>query len=223
MNMLAIIIPAYNEEQRVGNVVHELKRQHADALVVVVDDCSRDRTYDVARAAGATALRHVVNRGQGAALRTGTCYALERGAEYLVHFDADGQFVAADISRAVAVLEQGEADIVFGSRFLAGARANLPPVKRYVIMPLGRLFNRLLGIRLSDPQAGFRAFTRTAAERLQWQQDRMAHCSEIQRAAFQAGLRVREIPITVIYHEYGQRLSGGFRIISDILFGTFTK
>lgn len=221
--MLAIIIPAYNEARRISKVLQELERGYPDALLVVVDDCSDDATVEQARTAKAAVLRQVVNRGQGAALRTGTRYALEQGADYIAHFDADGQFAAADIARAVATLEHNEADVVFGSRFLTGAQANVPPFKRYVIMPLAQLFNRLLGIRLSDPQTGFRVLNRTAAERVNWQHDRMAHCSEIQQAVFAAGLRVKEIPITVTYHEYGQRFAGGFKIVSDILFGTFTK
>jgi len=221
--MLAIIIPAYNEAERIGAVVTTLRHSYADALVVVVDDCSTDETGIRARAAGAVVLRHFINRGQGASLRTGTRWALAHGAEYLAHFDADGQFAPTDIASAMEVLQKGTADMVFGSRFLPGALANVPPAKQRVIMPLARAFNRLLGVRLSDPQTGFRVMTHVAAERIHWQHDRMAHCSEIQQAVATAGLRVAEIPITVTYYEYGQRLSGGFKIISDIVFGTFTK
>jgi glycosyltransferase involved in cell wall biosynthesis len=221
--MLAVIIPAYNEARHITAVITGLVQAYPHALIVVVDDCSADDTYALAKAAGATVLRHVVNRGQGAALRTGTRYALNQGARTIAHFDADGQFHAHDIARAVAVLESGEADVVFGSRFLADSRANMPRAKRYIIMPLAQLFNRGLGVRLSDPQAGFRAFTASAAARITWQHDKMAHCSEIQHVVFAQRLRVQEIPITVTYHEYGQRFSGGFKIISDILFGTFTK
>lgn len=221
--MVAIVIPAYNEEQHISDVVRTLRQHYSDALVVVVDDCSRDATCVQAQAAGAVVLRHIVNRGQGAALRTGTRYALENGAHYIAHFDADGQFAAPDIARAVEVLRRNEADVVFGSRFLPGSRANLPAFKQRIIMPLAQAFNRLLGVRLSDPQAGFRVLTRTAAERIGWQHDKMAHCSEIQQAVCRSGLRVQEIPITVTYHEYGQRFSGGFKIIGDIFFGAFTK
>lgn len=222
--MLAIVIPAYNEAARIAPVLRALSAAYPAALLVVVDDCSADKTWEEARQEGVTVLRHITNRGQGAALRTGTRYALQQGATYIAHFDADGQFHAEDIQRAVALLERNEADIVFGSRFAQGARAaTMPFIKRHVIMPLARLFNRVLGVRLSDPQAGFRVATRDAFQAISWQHDQMAHCSEIQQVVFNRDLRVREIPITVTYHEYGQRFAGGFKIVGDIFFGAFTK
>lgn len=83
-------------------------------------------------------------------------------------------------------------------------------------MPLGRFLNRLWGVRTSDPQNGFRAYTREVAQSFRIENDRMAHCSEILIKLSQAKWRIKEIPVTVTYHEYGQKLNGGFRIIKDL-------
>jgi glycosyltransferase involved in cell wall biosynthesis len=189
--------------------------------VIVVDDGSTDETHVVAEAGGAVVLRHLVNRYQGAALRTGTKYAIQEGFSYIVHFDADEQFRAEDIEIVVAPLIASQADIVFGSRFLDNTTV-MPVLKKKIIMPLARLVNSLaFGVNLTDPQSGFRAFRADAYPQLAWQHDGMAHCSEILHRAHQRQLRIVEVPITVIYHEFGQKLSSGFRIIKDLLLARF--
>lgn len=215
------VVPAWNEEQNIATVVRKTRPFVNE--VVVVDDCSSDQTADLARSAGATVLRHPINRGQGAALQTGDEYALSQGADLIVHFDGDDQFLAEEIKDMTAPISRGEADIVFGSRFL-GKPANLPVLKKHLIMPAARLFNRLfLGIRLSDPQNGFRALNRRAAELITIENRAMAHNSEIQAKAFKNKLRVAEVPVTVIYHHFGQKLSGGLNIAGDLLINKLLK
>lgn len=212
---IVCVIPAYNEAKNIAKVVAGVRR--AVDEVIVIDDCSRDDTSPLAAAAGAIVLRHPINRGQGAALQTGNDYALKNGADIIVHFDADDQFLAAEISDMVAPIIKNEADIVFGSRFL-GKKANLPAMKKYVIMPLAKAFNRIFfGIKLSDPQNGFRALSRYAAEKIKIANREMAHASEIQAKAFKNKLRIAEVPVTVIYHHFGQKFSGGLKVIGDLL------
>lgn len=211
---VCVIIPAYNEESKIGEVIRSVLRYADD--VIVVDDASRDKTADVVREAGVKVLRHLVNRGQGAALRTGTRQALADGAEIIVHFDADGQFRAADIPRMIEPIVQGRAEVVLGSRFLDDTTV-MPASKRYLIMPLARLINKLFyDLDLTDPQSGFRSLSALAAGRLHWHQDRMAHCSEILALIRHARLKVLEVPITVTYDGYGQKFSGGLKIVRDL-------
>lgn len=218
---IALVIPAYNEEKNIKDVLLEVVPLVNE--VIVVDDGSRDHTSEIARECGATLLRHVTNRGQGAALRTGTHYAESRGHGLIVHFDADGQFRKEDLPAIIAPLMSGESDIVFGSRFL-NHQTKMPFIKKNLIMPLARLVNQaLFGIKLTDPQSGYRGFTLGAARQLEWRQDGMAHCTEILALAHKNKLRIKEVPITIIYHEYGQRLSGGFKIIKDLLLGRLLK
>jgi len=212
---ITCVIPAYNEEKNISQVITKVKPLVNE--IIVVDDASRDQTFVEASKSEAIVVRHIINRGQGAALRTGTQLALDRDADIIIHFDADDQFQAGAIPEMIAPLLAGQADAVLGSRFL-DKKSNLPKLKKNLIMPLARLINRLfLNIRLTDPQSGFRALSRRSAEQLKIENDGMAHCSEILYQLFKNKNRVIEVPITVIYHEYGQKLSGGFKIIKDLL------
>jgi glycosyltransferase involved in cell wall biosynthesis len=221
MKVIAVI-PAFNEEKKLAKVLNDVKKE-VDS-VVVVDDGSSDKTYSEARNSGAIVLRHAINRGQGAALRTGTKYAQEIGAEVIVHFDADGQFLAKDIKAMVAPIINNEADVVFGSRFLE-KRSDLPWSKEYIIMPIARAVNRVLAnVKLTDPQSGFRALNPKAAERIAFQHDGSAHCSEIMFLAHKHKLTIKEVPITVLYNDYGQGLFGGkgrgvggLKVLRDLL------
>ena len=209
------VIPAYNEEKNISQVIAKVKP--LVDKVIIVDDGSADKTYNLAKDADIIALRHIINRGQGAALATGNQYALANGADIIVHFDADGQFLAEEIKDVIAPLQSGQADIVFGSRFL-GKESNMPKFKKYVIIPLAHLVNKIfIGETLTDPQSGFRAQNRTGAEKIKIEQDGMAHNSEIISQAFNNKLRIKEVPITVIYHNFGQRLGGGLKIIKDLI------
>ena len=161
-------------------------------------------------------MRHIINRGQGASLRTGTQLALDNRADIIIHFDGDDQFQASDIPEIIKPLINNQADAVLGSRFL-GKESNLPKTKKNIIMPLARFINRLFfNIRLSDPQSGFRALNRACALNLKIENDGMAHCSEILYQLFKNKNRVVEVPITVIYHDYGQKFGSGLKIIKDL-------
>ncbi|MDD2353972.1 MAG: glycosyltransferase family 2 protein [Patescibacteria group bacterium] len=215
------IIPAYNEEKNIASVITRVK-PFVDRIVVV-NDCSVDKTAEIVRDCDATLISHPINRGQGAALQTGNEYALTQGADIIIHFDADNQFQAEEIPEVIAPLLANQADAVLGSRFLS-KQSNLPAFKKNIIMPLARTVNRLFfNIKLSDPQSGFRALNRKAAQKIKIQQDGMAHCSEIMHQLFAHKLRVSEIPITVIYHEFGQKFSGGVRIVKDIIIKKIIK
>ncbi len=213
---IVCVIPAYNEEKNISRVIEEV-RPLVDEIVVV-DDGSEDNTYDLIKRLPVTVLRHLINRGQGAALKTGTNYAIAKGADIIIHFDADGQFLAADIERVTAPIIKGQADMVFGSRFLDREnKSDMPILKKYLIMPLAKFVNRILfKVNLTDPQSGFRAMTSQVASLIEWQQDRMAHCSEILFEVKRHNLKVKEVPIKVIYHNFGQRLFDGIKIIKDL-------
>jgi glycosyltransferase involved in cell wall biosynthesis len=216
------IIPALNEEKYIGQVVANVKPLVDE--VVVVDDGSTDKTAELARSVGATVLSHLLNSGQGASLETGNQYALSKGADIIFHFDADGQFSSEDIPEVLAPILSGEAEAVFGSRFM-GKESNMPPFKKKIIMPIARLVNRwLLGVKLTDPQSGFRAMTSSAWRKIPIKQKGMAHASEILAKAVKNKLIIKEVPIKVIYHRVGQGFfggrgvgSGGIRVVKDII------
>jgi len=211
------VIPALNEKDHIYDVVKSVI-PYVESIIVV-DDGSQDNTKELAESAGASVLRHHINRGQGAALRTGTEYAISQGADIIIHFDADGQFLPSDINAVIKPIIDRQAEIVFGSRFI-GNTTKMPSIKKRIIMPLARLVNKyFFGVTLTDPQSGFRAFTPKAYAKINWQQDGMAHASEILGKSTHSGLAVIEVPITVIYHQYGQKFSGGIKILKDLFFG----
>lgn len=223
---IVAVIPAYNEETRVGAAVRDaLAHTHA---VVVVDDQSTDRSVQIAEEAGAIVLTHHLNRGQGAALQTATDYALKYlSPDIIVHFDADGQMQGSDIEGIVTPIMRGEADIVLGSRFLGKQAENMPTFRRLVLRA-GVLFTFLLsGIRISDSQNGFRALSRTAAEDIRISLDRMAHASEILDLIKVKALRYREHPVTIRYSvdtlQKSPSTFRAFEIVKDLLKKKFVR
>lgn len=211
---IAVVIPAYNEARTIAATMQEL-RDSGYSRLIVIDDGSQDDTARIA-ATYATVLRHVVNRGMGAALATGTTYALRVGAQYVVHFDADGQHDPADIKTLITPLVSNTADIVLGSRYLNNSY--VPWSKRYLIHAPARIVERMMtGVVLTDVHNGLRAMNRHAAESISIYQDRMAHNTEIIAQIRALRLRYREVPVRIRYHEYGQGFSGGVKILKDII------
>lgn len=218
---IVCVIPTYNKAQYLETVIRGVAA--VVDQVIVVDDGSTDNSRLLLETLPADVLYHVINRGQGAALKTGTDFALEQGADIIVHFDSDGQFRSEDIATVVQPLLEEKADVVFGSRFIDNS-TQLPFLKKFLIMPIARCINKLFfNIHLTDPQSGFRALTRKAAQNINWLQDRMAHCNEILIETHRQPLRIQEVPITVIYNEFGQKFSGGFIILRDLFLARLNK
>lgn len=220
--MVFVVVPSYNEEKKIGRVVRGLF-EHGFNSVVVVDDGSTDNTFLEAQKNGAIVLKHSINRGQGAGLQTGNEFALSQGADYIVHFDGDGQFNPQDIITALKLLKEKQVEVVLGSRFLDN-RSRLPWFKKYILLPIARLINFLLtGVRLSDAHNGFRIFTANSARKIIITQDKMAHNTEIIAQIKKQGLKFVECPVEVVYNEYGQRAGAGFKILWDLFTRKFYK
>jgi len=214
-----LVIPLFNESTVVGDVV-------AEALavfprIVVVDDGSSDDSAAIARRAGAIVVQHPVNLGQGAALQTGLDVALRLGAEYVVTFGSGGQHRTEDAEAMVARLRAGEADVVFGSRFL-DARTRPGLVKRVVLRAAVQYSNATTGVHLTDTHNGLRALNRAAASRLRIRQNRMAHASEIIEQVGASGLRWVEQPVHIVYTDYsrskGQSVFNAVNILTELIY-----
>ncbi len=225
MKVIAVI-PALNEAGRIAKTVEGV-RPFVDG-VVVVDDGSSDATATT-NVGDAVVLHHAVNRGQGAALRTGTEAALRLGTDVIVHVDGDGQHDPQFIPTLVGPIRRGEADVTFGSRFLGESPEGMP-LSRRALLHAARAFNAIaMGIpkRVTDPQSGMRAMTRDAARKIDFKQDRMAHCSEILRLVTKSGLRWTEVPIRVRYTDEslakGQKSSDALKIAWQLLLGVFAE
>lgn len=214
-----IIIPAYNEGEKIAEVIKNVKAQNFDVLVI--DDGSTDNTAIIAEKAGAKVLRHLLNRGQGAALKTGIDYVLNQNYEAVVFFDADGQMQAAEINKLLAPLFLGQFEAVLGSRFLGQAK-NIP-VAKLITLKLALLFTRLLtGLKLTDVHNGFQAWSAGALAKINLTQDRQAHASEILNEIKKQKIKYREMPVTISYTAYskskGQSVFNAFNILWDLIF-----
>jgi glycosyltransferase involved in cell wall biosynthesis len=213
-----IVIAAFNEASRIGKTISSLSPY--DWNIVVVDDGSSDQTSATANQAGAIVLRHLINRGQGASLQTGIDFSLAHGAKYIVTFDADGQHQAADIPSMLGALETNRADVVLGSRFI-GKAVNMPTHRR-LLLKAAVLFTRLTtGLRVTDTHNGLRAMTANTARRIEIEEDRMAHASELLHCIASLRLKFIEHPVTVHYHAEtlakGQRSRDAWGILSRLL------
>ena len=189
--------------------------------VVVVDDCSKDRTKQQLTGLPVYYLRHRVNMGQGAALQTGIDFAKTKDAKYFVTFDADGQHDSNDIPGMLEFLKRENADIVFGSRFLPGSKTNVSR-SRKLALNLGRYINFLVsGIMLSDSFNGFRLLSRAAVEKIKLRENRMAHPAEFLMLTADSKLKYVEYPVAIHYSDYsrskGLKNKDGIKIIVEIL------
>jgi glycosyltransferase involved in cell wall biosynthesis len=219
-----LVIAAYNEGASLDQTLGSLAGLGWN--VVVVDDGSADDTSAVALRHPVWVLRHRINCGQGAALQTGIDFALQRGAEAVVTFDADGQHTAADLEQLLEPIRSGQVDVVLGSRFLG--RAVGLSRGRWLVLKLGVLFTRLVsGIPVTDTHNGLRALSRRAAQRIRITQDRMAHASEILDRICREGLRFCEVPVTIHYsaatRAKGQSSWNALKIAGEFLLGRMIR
>jgi len=212
-------IPAYNEEKTIAEVV--LKAGCHVGKVLVCDDGSKDMTQIVARKNGAHVLEHKKNMGYGATIQTIFGKARELGADVLVVFDGDGQHDPDEIPQLVRPILEGRADIVIGSRFINGARMNVPLYRKMGIVLITLLTKIFSGYAISDAQSGFRAFNRKALEELKISELGWGSSVEVFFRAHDVGLRIVEVPVNCDYKDYPKAskrdpLRQGISIVASI-------
>ena len=211
---IMIIIPAYNEAENLKDLLPRIPKQieGIDIGVIVVDDGSDDETFTVAKSAGACTVKNLINRGGGAALRLGYDILQKAGIQYCITMDADGQHLPEEITYLILPVIEGQYDCVIGSRILGGreAASRLRIAGVYVF---GRLVTALLGKKITDPSSGFRAFRMDAVRSIRLQEDQY-HTSELIIEAVKQGLRIGEVPITIMRRKYGKSKKG-----KDLIYG----
>jgi len=157
---IIVIIPAFNEAPRIASVVHGIRQILPQATVLVIDDGSQDDTSDVARGAGALAIRHVFNMGYGVALQTGYKYAYIEGFDVIAQMDGDGQHDSQWLPVLLEERNKRNVDMALGSRFLAAMRNDIPLLRRLGIEFFSKLSQILTGYRIYDVTSGFQVFHR---------------------------------------------------------------
>lgn len=163
MSNTAIIMPACNEEGRIASTISGI-RKFSSADIVVVNDGSDDSTASEARATGARVIELPFNLGYGAALQTGFKYALDRGYEFAVQMDADGQHDPMSIKTLIEPVIADEVDVTIGSRFMCKGNYKAPFVRRIGMYFFGIITSVLTGRRITDPTSGFQALNKKVME-----------------------------------------------------------
>lgn len=220
-----VVIPAFNEAATIKAVVDDVISHGYTAIVV--DDGSAQDVFSPLNNSSAWFLQHSVNLGQGAALQTGISFALEKNADIIVTFDADGQHQAKDIALLVETMQQEKTDVVLGSRFMSGADEHIPS-RRKRLLQLARYANLLFtGLLLTDAHNGLRAFSKKAAQKIQITENGMSHATQLLSEIKRERLSYKEVPVTVLYTDYskqkGQTIWSGFRIFFDLLLNKIFK
>ena len=220
------IIPAYNEEVALGSIILRTL-QYVDE-VIIVNDGSDDKTVDVAKLAGAEIINHATNLGKGEALKSG--FSAIGDADVVVTIDADGQHNPDEIPSMIKPVIEDGADLVNGSRYMNGPEENTPAYRRVGQQVLDNATNISAGIKVTDSQSGFRAFSPAACKVFRFYDTGFGIESEMLVDVAEAGLKIVEVPITVRYDVDGSTknpVTHGvgvlLKIIKDKIFRTFKK
>ena len=220
------IIPAYNEEVALGSIILRTL-QYVDE-VIIVNDGSDDKTVDVAKLAGAEIINHATNLGKGEALKSG--FSAIGDVDVVVTIDGDGQHNPDEIPSLIKPIIEDGADLVNGSRYMNGPEENTPAYRRVGQQVLDNATNISAGIKVTDSQSGFRAFSPAACKVFRFYVTGFGIESEMLVDVAEAGLKIVEVPITVRYDVDGSTknpVTHGvgvlLKIIKDKIFRTFKK
>ncbi len=194
-----IIIPIFNEGSVINEVVKEIKRANLQAIIIVVDDGSNDSSSQKAKDASVMVIKHMINRGKGAAVKTGMEAAKILGADAVITMDGDGQHNPKDINKMLKLINQGY-DVVLGSRL---KNPKGMPLYKIIANYIGNFFTWLIyGLWVTDSQSGFRAYSGKAISLIETRTDRYEYDSEVIREVCRNKLKYIEAPIEVRYTEY---------------------
>lgn len=193
-----IVIPAWNEEGSIADVVREVHTALPTVDVLVVDDGSLDQTAARAGAAGAAVLRLPYNLGVGGAMRLGYRYARDHGYDVAIQIDADGQHDPRFVPQLVATLDSG-ADLVIGARFAGVGDYTVRGPRKYAMSMLAAVLSRITGSRLTDTTSGFRAANRRVIELFAraYPVEYLGDTVETVVHAARVGLRVVQVPVAM--------------------------
>ena len=212
-----IVIPAYNEQDAILDVVEELRLCCPEMDYIVIDDCSEDETLQLLSKKKIPHLTLACNLGIGGCVQAGYQYAVEKGYELVVQFDGDGQHDARYLHELIRPVEEGHADIAVGSRFVERQGFQSSPARRLGIGFLSRLLRLLCGVRVSDVTSGLRAVGPAfVAEYAQsYAQDYPE--PEALLAAAMKGARIVEVPVMMRERKSGASSIGPFRSVYYIV------
>jgi glycosyltransferase involved in cell wall biosynthesis len=194
---VAAVIPAYQEEKHIGDVVRRTRQQLDHVLVV--DDGSNDETATRAREAGAEVIVHPKNRGKGESIKTGLRHWLDRQITWVVILDADGQHRPEEIDRFIYAAMSDRASLVLGNRM--NNISSMPLVRRLVNRYMSNTISRVCGQHIPDTQCGFRMLHRQLIPDVLGGANRFDYETEMLIVASRKGFRIQSVPITTVYSD----------------------
>ena len=213
-----IIIPAYREASRIGQVVRGIRQHVPNVDILVIDDGSGDGTAARATEAGAAVVSHTYNMGYGAAVQTGFKYAQRHNYDYVVQMDGDGQHEPRCVSDLLAAVQRPDVDIAMGSRWLGLAEYDGPLLRKFGKFFFGFLASRLTRHEVTDPTTGFQALSKEVVA---------FFCTDVYPVDYpdanviimltRAGFQIREVPVVMYRDDSGQSMHGG--LIRPIYYG----
>lgn len=189
------IIPAYNEETNITNIINEIRGVHPEINIVVIDDGSKDKTSELARKMNVTVISHPFNLRIGGAVQTGFKFAEREGYDVAIQVDADGQHNPSFISQIVKPLIEDKADISIGSRYLGNENVKISVVRHVGVKFFSWLTTKMIGRRITDCSSGFRALNRRAIKFFAREYPLDFPDAEALILAGRAGLRMYEVPV----------------------------
>jgi len=193
-----ILIPVYNESEVLKDIINDIKREGYEKIIVV-DDGSTDETYEIAKKQKIIVLRHLINRGKGAAIKTGFEAAKILAADIVVTIDGDGQHSPKDIKKMIKNIDKGY-DVVLGSRQF---KINSMPLVKIIYNYIADLFTWIIyGSWVYDSQSGFRAYSKKAISLINTKNDRYEYESEVIKEISWHKLKSVNVPIDVFYTKY---------------------
>lgn len=194
---VVVTIPAYNEEKTIRKVIRNIKeimdREGYNYKIMVIDDGSTDSTAEIAKKEGVIIHSHPYNYGLAETFKTEMEKILEMDSDIIVHIDADGQYEPAEIPKLIQPIIKGEADFVLGSRF-KGSIEKMSFLKRWGNKAFSRVISKITGIRITDAQSGYRAFTRDVARKIKIKSD-YTYTQEMIIRAVKNKFKIKEVPI----------------------------
>ncbi|HPO15676.1 MAG TPA: glycosyltransferase family 2 protein [Candidatus Hydrogenedentes bacterium] len=198
MSNVVVIIPAYNESATIAGVIQTLHETVPDYAVVVVDDGSNDDTAAIVHACpGVKLLKLPFNLGIGGAMQTGFLYAERNGFDIAVQCDADGQHPVESVRQLVSRIEDGTADLIIGSRYVADSNYTPSFTRRVGKSLLSRWVDLLIGGGVTDTTSGFRAMNRKAIAVVAQTYPEDYPEPEVLVILYKHGLKAAEIPVNM--------------------------
>ena len=247
---ICILVPAYNESERIGRLISKIRTLKEVAEVIVVDDGSSDSTCEEAKKVGAIVLKHEKNRGKGAALRTGFSYLKRKDYDAVITMDGDGQHKYSEIPDFIEEYKKSNADIVVGSRMPAcqsspatktsagrvegekrenlparhcssGGQAGMPLIRYLTNRFTSSVTSCIGGCKVTDSQSGFRLISKNVLKEIKLSTSNFEIESEVIIRAARKGFKITEIPISTVYLEDSTKKSKIHPVVDTLRFFRF--